>query len=111
MKVDTDDLTVDELPRDDVLRAFSAAMSIEGKDLKTVRQDECGTEIHLNEYGHETLYGWQVGLVTNAAPLSTRNFRAMHVSNVASRAGQVGCWPCMNKRSICDADRIDRLLR
>ena len=110
MKIDTNDLTVSELPRDDILRTFSTAKSIAGKDQKTVRCDECGNEIHLEDYERETEFGWQIAVVTNAVPATVPNFRAMHISNVASRSGRVGCWTCMNAKSICDADRIDRLL-
>jgi len=110
MKVDADDLTVNGLSREDVLHAFSAGTPIAGQDSKIVRLDECGTEIHLNEYGIETEFGWQVALVTTDAPPDIRNFRALHVSNIASRSGQVRCWPCMNKKTVCDADRIGQLL-
>ena len=110
MIVDKNDLTVSELPRDDVLHAFGEASRIEGRDAQTVRRDECGTEIHLDEYSRETDYGWQVALITVDAATDKRNFRAMHVSNVASRSGQEKCWPCMNMTVICDADQIEKLL-
>ena len=87
MKVDTNDLTVSELPRDDILRTFSTAKSIAGKDSKTVRCDECGNEIHLEDYERETEFGWQIALITNEAATDKRNFRPMHFANVTSRSG------------------------
>ena len=41
-------------------KVWNKAKKIRGKDPKKIRQDPYGNEIHRNQYGKNTKYGWEI---------------------------------------------------
>lgn len=66
--------------KDQIDKVWKLAKPIRGKDPDSVRQDPYGDEIHKEDYGKTSKYGWEIDHITpesRGGSDSTRNLQAL----------------------------------
>ena len=101
-----------ELTEDQIEKAWSFADVMSGKDTSKVREDFLGAEIHFDEYGQETPFGWCAEYVLSPTILSKNgipcdkafceaNIRVLFIGNYNANAeNQIGYYQTKYKREM-----------
>ena len=83
------------------LRIFSTASHKQDRDSKIARNDVCGLEIHLKDFGRNSAYGWTISLVDPYGKAVEENMRALNFDDANGKPNEP-CWTCANLHPVCD---------